>query len=448
MRIAIVGAGVAGLASAWELGAAGHEVTVYDRLHGVAEGASFGHANLLAAGLVSPAAAPGLRPWLLRGLRHHEAALRWRPRQSLAAYRWLWRWWRASRAGHQDQVRAMTELAMLSLRELEALRLRHGLQIESAPGVLVLLRDERELAPAHRHAQMLRELGWPVQELSPEACRGIEPHLAERRLAGGLHLSDDGVGNGRLWVQRLRELGQQHFGLQLRLGTEVQAAQHEGGVLRLQLRHHRRSAAPLRTPGGPAAGGAGRPSDFDPTEPLTDESVAEHDALVLCGGADPVLLRRLGLRLPLLPVWGHSLTLRLRADAWALNSAVVDARAGVTLTRLGERLRVTGGFELDGCGAMGDEAALAPLYATLDRWFPHATERRQPQVWRGARPMLPEGPPLIGAAGPAGVWLNLGHGAHGWTLACGAARLLAEQIDGRAPSLPIEPFAPARWLTR
>lgn len=431
MRIAVIGAGVAGMASACELALQGHQVTVYDRHDGVAEAASFAHANLLTPGLVTPAAAPGLRRWLWRGLRHHNAALRWHPLQSSDAYRWLWRWWRASRRGHVDDVRAMTELALLSARRQEAIGQTLSVETERSAGVLVLLRHASELAPTHRHAQMLRDMGWSARELSPEQCREVEPHLGAGTLAGGLHLPDDAVGNCRLWIQRLRDALVRERGLQLQLGTEVRAIRSaESG----------RGIALHLTP----RPGSRQHRDVDGQH---SGRIDRHDAVVLCGGADTGLLAEVGVRIPLMPVWGQSLTLRLRPDSLALQSAVIDARAGVTLTRLGERLRVTGGYTLGPRGANTSEAALRPLYGALDRWFGHATERASPLIWQGARPMLPDGPPIIGAAPMTGVWLNVGHGAHGWTLACGGARLLAEQIAGATPSLDPVPFALARWQT-
>ncbi len=429
MRVAVIGAGVAGMASACELALQGHEVTVYDRHDGVAEAASFAHANLLTPGLVSPAAAPGLRRWLWRGLRHHTAALRWHPLQSSEAYRWLWRWWRASRRGHGEDVRAMTELALLSTKRLDELSRQLGLETERSAGVLVLLRHASELAPTHRHAQMLRELGWTARELSPEQCREVEPHLGPGALAGGLLLPDDAVGNCRLWIQRLRDVLVRDHGVQMQLGTEVRAIAPQGPASGVELTVAARPGSRVQ-------------KDL---EGAREPRRVRHDAVVLCGGADTGLLAEVGADIPLMAVWGQSLTLRLRPDSLALQSAVIDARAGVTLTRLGERVRVTGGYTLGPRGASVSEDALRPLYGALDRWFGHATERGSPLIWQGARPMLPDGPPVIGAAPMPGVWLNVGHGAHGWTLACGGARLLAQQISGQSASVDPVPFALSRW---
>jgi D-amino-acid dehydrogenase len=170
----------------------------------------------------------------------------------------------------------------------------------------------------------------------------------------------------------------------------------------------------------------------------------EFDAVVLATGPDALpLLREAGADLPLQPVWGRTATFRLRND-WAqlpLRSALVDAETGIRLTRMGQRLRVGGGHVL-GALPQGDvEQLFMPLYQVLDRWLPLAARRGDVQIWQGARPTLPDGLPLIGPAPLEGVWLQLGHADHGWTLACGAARLLADQIAGRSSEIDATPFA-------
>jgi D-amino-acid dehydrogenase len=153
--------------------------------------------------------------------------------------------------------------------------------------------------------------------------------------------------------------------------------------------------------------------------------------VVVCAGASAArLLRPLGLKLPLLAATSHSLTAPLRhVDGLpepGPRAAVFDDRQQVSITRLGQRLRVAGGS-----AGQPEALALKRLYRVLDDWFPGATRQGQAQHWRGVRPTLPDGPPLLGASGAPGIWLNVGHGEHGWMLACGAAQVLAEQLGGR-----------------
>jgi D-amino-acid dehydrogenase len=157
--------------------------------------------------------------------------------------------------------------------------------------------------------------------------------------------------------------------------------------------------------------------------------------------AVPTLLRPLGVKLPLLNVSSHSLTAPLRhvdgePDAGP-RAAVFDDAQQVSITRLGQRLRVTGAGDVPAGGSAPHAAALQRLYRVLDDWFPGAARQGQAQHWRGTRPTLPDGLPVLGVSGMAGLWLNLGHGAHGWMLACGAAQVLAEQLSGRPAPLDL-----------
>jgi D-amino-acid dehydrogenase len=148
-------------------------------------------------------------------------------------------------------------------------------------------------------------------------------------------------------------------------------------------------------------------------------------------------------------VHGYSITLPVRhfeahPDVGP-RAALMDERYKVAITRLGDRVRVAGSAELGGRADHLREAPLATLYRVLDDWFPSAARHARAQTWKGARPMLPDGPPAIGATRVPGVWLNTGHGSSGWALACGSARLVADLIGSRTPALDAAPFSPLRW---
>ena len=122
----------------------------------------------------------------------------------------------------------------------------------------------------------------------------------------------------------------------------------------------------------------------------------------------------------------------------------MDERYKVAISRLGSRVRVAGSAELGGSLMQHNRAALDTLYKVLDDWFPGAARLTQAQRWKGARPMLPDGPPVVGASGAPGIWLNLGHGSSGWALACGSARVIAERLSGREAPLDVSRLQIAR----
>jgi D-amino-acid dehydrogenase len=166
------------------------------------------------------------------------------------------------------------------------------------------------------------------------------------------------------------------------------------------------------------------------------------DAVVVCAGVQANnLLRQVGLKLPLAAVHGYSVTAPVRhVDGHAPlgpKAALMDERYKVAISRLGQRIRVAGSAEIGGRDGDMKLATLRTLYRVLDEWFPGSTVTREAQHWKGARPMLPDGPPVLGASGAPGVWLNLGHGSSGWALSCGSARVLAECISGRPAPVDI-----------
>ncbi|HET6828803.1 MAG TPA: FAD-dependent oxidoreductase, partial [Ramlibacter sp.] len=167
------------------------------------------------------------------------------------------------------------------------------------------------------------------------------------------------------------------------------------------------------------------------------------NAVVVCGGVDSAaLLRPLGLHVPLAAVWGYSISAPIREPLNAPRSALMDERYKVAISRLGNRVRVAGSAEIGGGPERKRASSIQTLYKVLHDWFPGAAQLANTgaavQEWKGARPMLPDGPPLLGATGIPGVWINLGHGSSGWALACGSARVVADLMAGRAPQVDIE----------
>lgn len=407
MHIAIIGAGVVGITTAYELAADGHQVTVFERHTAAAAETSFANAGVVAPGYVTPWAAPGMPGKVARYLlkRHAPVTLGWPlGARDLA---WIARWLRACKLDAYLANRArMQRLAFYSRDRLHQLTQDLRLAYDRSDGYMVLLRSEQDARLVEPGLQVLQDAGVRFARLDAAAARQVEPALSPGMdFHGAIQLPDDEVGNCRQFCMLLKTEAQ-GLGVDFQFGSTI-----------------------ARVEAGPPA-----------TLRLADGTVRSFDALVCCAGLGSAqLLRPLGLRLPLAAVYGYSITATIREALNAPRSAVMDERYKVAISRLGQRVRVAGSAEIGGRPDLHREAAVQTLYKVLHDWFPGAASMQAGvQVWKGARPMLPDGPPVLGASGIPGVWLNLGHGSSGWALSCGSARVLADQIAGRTPAVDTE----------
>ena len=408
MKIAVLGAGIVGVTTAYELACDGHEVTVIERHASVAEGSSFANAGVVAPGYVTPWAAPGMPTKVMRHLLAHHAPVRVSRPLAAADVRWMRQWLRAcDPAAYAANRTRMLRLAFYSRHRLHEVANRLAYEFDRGQGYMVLLRGEKERQMAQPGMKLLRELGVAFHEITGAEARQIEPALnPDTPLAAAIFLPEDEVGNCRQFAVILRDAAEQ-LGVHFAFNTTV--------------------------------------ARIDPAQPATlyvanDATPHRFDALVVCTGVQsPELLAPLGIRLPMRPVYGYSVSAHVPEPVLAPRSGVMDERYKVAISRMGQRVRVAGSAEIGGQPGVNNPRALDTLYKVLSDWFPSAGRlSKGVQVWKGARPMLPDGPPLIGASGRPGLWLNLGHGSSGWALSCGSARLLADQIGGRAPEIDAE----------
>ncbi|MFN7121082.1 MAG: FAD-dependent oxidoreductase [Hydrogenophaga sp.] len=428
MKIAVVGAGVVGIACAHELALDGHEVTVFERRSTVAEEASFASGALIAPGWTAPWNPDERKvawPWATQSDGLQLARL---PRGN--EWSWLWQWRQAHQGPQRTAIQEQTHrLVRYSQERLQAITDQYQLEHDRSHGMLVLLRTEQDASLAQASLQQLRDLELPVKVLTAEEARALEPALStETTLHGAIELGGAAVANCREFAVLLRTQAQQsgcHFEFNT-IVSRVEALTPAGFKLEL-----------VRTASHPNNDGANaQPQRFD--------------AVVICAGAASAgLLGSLGLKVPLQTVRGHSLSAAVREPMDAPQSAVLDARHGVSIARLGQRVRVAGGREWGRESSTPSKAGLQRLYRALSDWFPGAVRLGGPagnvQEWCGAQATLPDGAPLIGASRVPGLWLNMGHGPSGWSMACGAARVLADQIGARAPELTLIQCSPQRY---
>jgi D-amino-acid dehydrogenase len=366
---------------------------------------------VVAPGYVTPWAAPGMPTKVARYLFSQHAPVKLALPLAGADLAWMWKWLRACRLETYLANRArMQRLAFYSRERLHDLTDELQLDYDRSPGYMVLLRSEADSKLIQPGLQVLRDAGVSFSEISSAQARLIEPALnPDTQFLGAVHLPADEVGNCR------------QFALLLKKEAEALGARFEfnANVAALDPSH----PATLAVQGEPA------PRHFD--------------ALVVCAGmASANLLRPVGIKIPLAAVYGYSISAPIREPLNAPRSALMDERYKVAISRLGNRVRVAGSAEIGGRPGVKRAASIQTLYKVLHDWFPGAAQLSNTgasvQEWKGARPMLPDGPPVLGASGIPGLWLNLGHGSSGWALSCGSARILADQIAGRAPGVDVD----------
>jgi D-amino-acid dehydrogenase len=414
LKVAVIGAGIVGVTTAYELAADGHDVTVFERRGAAAEETSFANAGVVAPGYVTPWAAPGMPGKVMRYLFSRHAPVKVGLPLSPAEIGWMWQWWRACKLDTYLANRArLQRLAFYSRERLHWLTDSLQLEYDRSPGYLVLLRSEKDQKLVQPSLQVLREAGVAFHEIDAAAARNVEPALnPDTPFLGAVHLPDDEAGNCR------------QFALLLKDAARGAGAKFEFNTAVRPLDRAAPATLTLETEGA-----APRQESFH--------------TVVVCGGlSSAALLRPVGLRLPMAAVYGYSISAPIREALNAPRSALMDERYKVAITRLGQRVRVAGSAEIGGGLSHKRPEALRTLYKVLHDWFPGAAQLSNKgaavQEWKGARPMLPDGPPVLGASGVPGVWLNLGHGSSGWALSCGSARVVADLMAGRAPLLDLE----------
>ncbi|AOR68154.1 amino acid dehydrogenase [Burkholderia stabilis] len=425
MHVIVLGAGVIGVATAWHLREAGCDVTVIEREADVAQATSLGNAGVIAPGYVTPWAAPGMPGKILKYLFKPASPLIFRPTLDAAQWRWIARWLRECEFERfRVNKQRMQRIAYYSRACLHAFRERHPFEYGASRGYLQLLRGAFDVEMVQPALKVLRDAGIAFRELDAAGCTAIEPGLRWARQApvGGIYLPDDEAGDCARFTRELRALCEAN-GVTFRFRTEIRALDVAGGKVRGV------RIAPVE------AGSAAR----------RDTPLAA-DAIVVALGVDSAgLLRPHGIDVPLYPVKGYSATLAVVDDEKAPRAALMDESLKTAITRFGPTLRVAGTAELGNRHAVLRQQALDTLMKVLDDWFPHAADRTSARFWVGRRPMTPDGPPLLGASGIDGLWLNVGHGSTGWAMSMGSGKVLADLVTGREPEIDLSGLTLARY---
>lgn len=413
MKVIILGAGVAGVASAWYFWRDGHEVTVLERNAGVALETSFANGGQLSysyvAPLASPSVIPKIPPWLLR----RDSPLRFRPALDPDQWRWCLEFLAACNAGTADlTTQRLLRLAFYSRELMHELVGAHVLDFDYVQnGKLVVHTDAHSFDSAKRLMGFMGTLGAEQEALDPARCVAIEPALESMapRIVGAVYTPSEDSGDCYKFCNELKRLMTAGPNpVTYRFGVEVE-----------RLLPWRRRLMGVET----------------------SQGVCEGDAYVLALGTNaPYLTRPLGIRIPVYPLKGYSVTLPVLDERGAPKISVTDYQRKVVYARLGDELRVAGMADLSGKRAVIDVERVDQLVGEVRAAFPRASDFTRLSPWCGLRPATPRGTPVVGATPRSNLWLNVGHGALGFTLALATGRILADLAAGREPGVPLEGF--------
>ena len=419
MRVIVLGAGIIGVTTAYYLARLGAEVEVVDRQRGPGLETSFANAGELSYGMTSPWAAPGI-PW---------KAVKWifmkhRPlliHPSLSPAMWRWSAQMLANCNAEAYARNKSRMVRISQYSRESLtELMQELPIafdQRELGTLQLFRKQKQAEASKADQAILAKYDSPFEVLDRDGCIAAEPgliHVADK-FVGGLRLTADRTGDCRMFTQALSEKAEE-MGVKFRYKVNIQ------GV----------------------AMGNNRIAGID----TSDGRVTGDRYVCSMGPYAPILLKTIGIHIPVYPIKGYSITLPIINPDAAPQSTIMDESYKVAITRLGNRIRVAGQAVIAGYNSkLGRNATNSVRYVVNDL-FPHGGDLSKAEGWTGLRPMTPDGTPIIGPTRYDNLFLHTGHGTLGWTMACGSARIVADIVMGKKTDVDLDGLTMARYGRR
>ena len=416
MRVLILGSGVIGTTTAYYLARQGFEVTVVDRQDDVARETSFANAGQISPGYASPWAAPGVPFKAIKWMLQKHAPLAIRPTIDINQYLFMARMLRnCTQARYAVNKERMVRLSEYSRDCMDELRLETGIEYEGRQrGTIQLFRTRAQLEAAARDIAVLERMGVPYHLLDRDGLVRAEPGLAGtvHKLSGGLHLPNDQTGDCQLFTQQIARMAHE-LGVEFRFNQNIERLEHAGDRI-----------AGVRING--------------------QLETADHYVMAL-GSYSPQLLAPLGIRAPVYPLKGYSITVPVTNPAMAPVSTMLDETYKVAITRFEQRIRVGGMAEIRGYDLTIDPRKGDTLRMIVRDLFPEAADTTSIDLWTGLRPATPDGTPIVGPTRYRNLFLNTGHGTLGWTMACGSGRLLADLIAKKQPQISTRGLAISRY---
>jgi D-amino-acid dehydrogenase len=409
MRAVVLGAGVVGVTTAYELAKDGHEVTVVERLGEPASETSFANAGLIAPGHSYTWSSPRAPAILWRSLFDKSQALRFKPSLDPRLWSWTLKFLRnctAERA--RINTKRKVRLCIYSQGELERIVAETGVGYHGlSGGLLYLYRSPQSFERGTRNTAILAEEGLPLRPVDRDEMARIDPALepVKAEFAGAVYCPSDASGDARVFTQNLAKHCAERQGVAFRFNTEIEGFATQGDRV---------------------------------TGALTRGGTITGDVFVMCLGVfAPFLAKKLGASLPIYPIKGYSVTLPLDGHNNPPTIGGVDEDNLVAYARFGDRIRATATAEFAGYDRSHRPADFTYMLGVMRKLFPDGANYDRPSYWAGLRPMTPEGTPIFGRGRYRNMVFNAGHGHMGWTMSAGAARIAADLVAERKPAMDL-----------
>ncbi len=417
MKIVVMGAGVIGVTTAYYLARGGADVVVLDRQAGPGLETSYANAGELSYGMTSPWAAPGVPVKALKWLFMKRRPLFIWPLISPTMWMWGLQMLRnCNEESYRINKGRMVRVSNYSRDVLPDLIAETGIEYDGREqGTLQLFRTAKQMKGSKADQDILQEYDSPFEVLGRDACIAVEPALeaVRNKFVGGLRLTADRTGDCRMFTMALAEKCEQ-LGVEFQYGQTIKAIAIENGRV-----------------AGVDTEVAGR---------ITGDGY-----VCALGSYGPRLLTPIGIKLPVYPVKGYSVTLPVTDDRYAPQSTIMDETHKVAITRLGDRIRVAGTAEIAGYSNRLGPHATDTVRHVISDLFPKGGDISKAEGWTGLRPMTPDGTPVLGPSRYDNLYLNTGHGTLGWTMACGSGRAVADLVLGKEPEISFEGLTAERY---
>ena len=417
MKVLILGSGVIGVTSAWYLAKSGHDVTVIDRQPTVANETSFANAGQISPGYSAPWAAPGIpikaMKWLMQELAPLKVSIKDLDTETI---RWMTKLIANcnTKDYHLNKSRMM-RVAEYSRDCLRTIRQEININYDHrTQGTLQVFRTDSQVQSAKKDIQVLTECGVAHKVLSAEDCLGYEPALKHtiHKIVGGLHLPNDETGDCHQFVTELAA-DCERMGVKFIMDTNINKLNKQGNEI---------------------------------VSVTTDKGEFKADTyLMALGSYSTHMLANIGIKVPVYPVKGYSLTLPIEDYSAAPESTVMDETYKVAITRLGDRIRVGGTAEIAAYNIALLEKRRKNIEYSIAELFPHAGDLAKAEFWTGLRPMTPDGTPILGKTKVDNLFLNTGHGTLGWTMSLGSAKFVSDVMNDKTPDIDGEGLSIDRY---